>query len=199
VPMMTLNNEFVQQLILLGLTAALTGLLVPYILKSIDDRRARAQRERDAQVARQSKIIEAQSKFLDDISDYLWKWRYLSTKLAYYGWKNMKEKYAQSQQAYDDESWDLFNFIRNEISRSRRLVSEEAYKRLVSLYKDEMVKLDSRISKAREEDESERCKSLGQLNSYISGHLTRKIDNVLRDLAFEVQLTEKQIDYYRRR
>lgn len=66
---MNLSQDFIEKALLLLITAALTGFLIPYILKIIDERRAR-----------QAKIIEAQSMFLDEISRLLWKWRYMFIK-----------------------------------------------------------------------------------------------------------------------
>ena len=65
------RNPFVQNVVLLLLTALLTGLLVPYVLNIADDRKSPRQKEREAALARQAKIIDAQSAFLDDPSRQL--------------------------------------------------------------------------------------------------------------------------------
>ena len=77
----------------------------------------------EADVARQAKIIEVQSKFFDDITRLLWQWRYLAIQVAYYGGQDDGRKFAAASETYDEGVWNLFNQIRSEISRSQRFVS----------------------------------------------------------------------------
>jgi hypothetical protein len=76
------SQDFLEKIVILLLTALLTGLLAPYVLKRIDDAKSVQQKILDADLARQAKVIEAQSKFLDDLTETLWSWRYLSMKVA---------------------------------------------------------------------------------------------------------------------
>ena len=73
-----IDNAFIRNVCLLLLTALLTGLLVPYLLKVIDNRKAMRQQERASALARQAKIIEDQAQFLDNLAVELWKWRYMA-------------------------------------------------------------------------------------------------------------------------
>src|SRR5262245_19387402 len=81
--------KFTEQIIILVLTAALSTFLIPLIFRWIDRPREERQKEREQQrnleqkrveadLARQSKIIDAQAAFLDDISQQLWRFRYLA-------------------------------------------------------------------------------------------------------------------------
>src|SRR5262249_61203733 len=76
------SQDFLEKVVILLLTALLTGLLAPYVLKRIDEAKSVEQKILDADLARQAKVIEAQSKFLDDLTETLWNWRYLSMKVA---------------------------------------------------------------------------------------------------------------------
>lgn len=189
-----LDSEFAQNLILLGLTALLTGLLIPYILKGVEHRRAVQEKEREANLARQAKIIEAQSTFLDDFSESLWRWRYLSMKLAYYGAQGADKRYSEAEQEYDEQLWDVFSGTRNEISKARRLLSDGTYRELLALYEDDMVRLDKEILDARGKREpADRAEAFFSLNREIYGRITARIDEVLNDLATELGLSRSSV------
>jgi hypothetical protein len=68
---MALTEGFLEKIAILLLTALLTGFLVPYVLKRVDEAKSVQQKIFEADLARQAKIIEAQSKFLDDITETL--------------------------------------------------------------------------------------------------------------------------------
>jgi hypothetical protein len=183
------RNPFVQNVVLLLLTAVLTGLLVPYLLKVADDRKSARQKEREAALARQAKIIDAQSKLLDDLSRQLWRWRYLSIRLTYYGSQGKWEGLKQAEEDYERELWDVLNQMRNEISRSRRLVSERAYEQLLAFYKEDMMALEDDISSARrEERDIDKCAAFLTVNRQIFGDVTARIDQILNNLAGEMKL-----------
>lgn len=75
---MRLDQAFLEKIILLVLTALITGFGIPYVLKRVEQRKLREQKKFEDDLARQGKIIEAQSKLLGDLSQLLWKWRYLA-------------------------------------------------------------------------------------------------------------------------
>lgn len=188
------NSQFAQNLGLLLVTAALTGLLIPYILKRVEHKRTLEQKDREADLARQAKVIEAQAAFLDELSLHLWNWRYLSMKLAYYGARQAdadNPKYAEAEANYDTNIWDVFRLTRNEISRSRRLLSTQMYKRLVDLYESEMVKLDNEIAGARTMlDVADRTEAFFTLNQQIFYGVTSHIDELLNEIASELGLNQ---------
>jgi hypothetical protein len=92
---MTLTPEFFQNVILLVLTVAFTGLLAPYILKKVDERKSREllrldevrhreQKLFEAELVRQSKIIDAQALLLDALSNLVWKFQLNIIDVSYY-------------------------------------------------------------------------------------------------------------------
>ncbi len=173
-----MSQDFIEKIVLLLLTASLTGFLVPYILKKIDERKAR-----------QTKIIEAQSKFLDDISQTLWEWRYMSIKVVYYATSNNVKQFNIATKEYDDKIWEVFNQIRRDISISRRLLPEKAFQELLSFYAF-MVELDKQVSSLLISDELNEyiTNKAAKLNGHIYTDVTEKIDKVIDYLASELHL-----------
>jgi hypothetical protein len=191
---MDFNQDFLEKIILLALTALITGFGMPYVLKRIEERKQREQRKLEADLARQAKIIEAQSKLLDDLSRVLWKWRYLAKKVVYYGSEKSKERYEIARKEYDDSVWDILNEFRTEISRARRLVSEQAYEELQSLYDYIVRDIDRKISDIikREELDAKSVQESSDLGPRFSLEVSQRIDDAIDRLASELGLKVKK-------
>ena len=187
--MMKMSQDFWEKIVILLVTAAITGLLLPYILKRIDESKAIEQKRSEADISRQAKLIDAQSKFLDDTTEVLWTWRYLSMKVAFNGSEEREEQYAKSVIEYEQGIWDVLSKIRNQTSKSRRLVSEDSYKDLVSLYR-RIVALDGRLDEIVRGrlPPKERAKALQPIQEELYGDMTQKLDDTLYLLAKEAHL-----------
>ena len=181
------DQAFLEKIILLVLTALLTGFGIPFVLKRVEERKLREQKKFEADLARQGKIIEAQSKLLDDLSQLLWKWRYLAKKVVYYGAQENTERYDLARKQYDESVWDILNEFRAEISRSRRLVSERAYERLDSLYHYVVHDIDVKISDIIRTEELDIKKSR-EMAERFSVEVSKKLDDAIDDLASELKL-----------
>jgi hypothetical protein len=188
---MSLDQAFLEKIVLLVLTALITGFGVPYVLKRVEERKLREQKKFEADLVRQGKILDAQSKFLDDLSGLLWKWRYLAKQVVYYGAQENKERYNLARKQYDESVWDILNGFREEISRSRRLVSERAYKRLDSLYEYVVHDIDVKISDIIRTDEVDVKKSK-EIAERFSVEVSKKLDDAIDDLASELNLKVKE-------
>jgi hypothetical protein len=187
---MSFDQAFLENIVLLGLTALITGFGIPYVLKRVEERKLREQRKFEADLVRQGKIIEAQAELLDDLSQLLWKWRYLAKKVVYYGAQQNAERYEVARKQYDDEVWDILNDFRTEISRSRRLVSERAYERLNALYEYVVHDLDMQISEIIRAETLDAAKS-GEIAERFTVEVSKKLDDAIDDLASELNLKVK--------
>ena len=185
-----MDKAFLQKIILIILTALISGFGIPYVLKIIEERKLREQRKFEADLARQGKIIEAQSKLLDDLSQLLWKWRYLAKKVVYYGALEDTERYQLARKQYEENVWDILNELRAEISRSRRLISEHAYAELNSLYEYVVHDIDVKISNIIHADNLDIKKS-EEIAERFTSEVSTRLDEALDDLASEVNLKVK--------
>jgi hypothetical protein len=187
---MSFGTDFLEKVILLLLTALITGFSVPFVLKRVEERKARHQKKFEADLARQGKIIDAQSKLLDDITAVLWKWRYLAKKVAYYGREENAERYEGARKAYDENVWDLLEEFRSQISKSRRLISEEAYKGLGDLYKYIVYDIDDEISDLIKEEglNPKTVRKFKKLSTRFTEQVSQRLDDAIYTLANELQL-----------
>jgi hypothetical protein len=80
---MSFSQDFLEKVFLLTLTAGVTGFLIPYVFKiiderkgqkqkEIDDRRLREQKLYEAALLRQNKVIDAQVQLLDNLANLIW-------------------------------------------------------------------------------------------------------------------------------
>ena len=186
---MKISQDFWEKVLILLMTAVLTGFLVPYILKRVDEAKAIEQKRLEADIARQARLIDAQSKFLDDITETLWKWRYLSMKVAFNGSEQREEQYALAVKEYETGIWDVLSRLRNQTSQSRRLISEQGYLSLVALY-DRIVEFDARLDEIvrRKVAAQERVAALAPIQKELRSEMTQKLDETLYKLAREVHL-----------
>jgi hypothetical protein len=184
-----LTQTFWEQLLILLTTALLTGFIVPYVLKRIDEAKSIEQKLREAGIARQAKLIDAQSNFLDETAEVLWAWRYLSMKVAYDGSAPVDDLYAASVLEYQKGIWGILSRLRKQTSKARRLVSESGYERMVALY-DQIVELDGQIEglvRAQMPLEK-RTEAFSPIQVCLRNEMTEKLDSTLYALAKEVQL-----------
>jgi hypothetical protein len=189
---MMLDAAFLQKLVLLLFGAVISGFGIPYVLKRIDNRKLREQKLFEAELSRQSKLIDAQSTLLDEITRILWKWRYLAKGVVYYGARGDQKRYDAARVNYEDTVWGLLDEFRTEISRSRRLVSEAAFKNLDSLYRYVVHDLDQKVSNLVSGDTIDQtgCKKLA---NRFSDEVSAKLDDALFELASELRLTSRSL------
>ncbi len=186
---MDFNKDFIEKIILLLVTGMLTGFLIPFILKRIDEQKASEQKEREAVLSRQSKIIEAQSELFKILSKLLWDWRYLIMKVAYYGGQKNDDRYKEALNKYDTDIWNILNQIRYQTSLSRSLISEAVYEQLIAFYY-EIVNFDKQLQHiVNEKDTIKKVLQLADLNVLIFNEATTKVDTLIDNIAKDVNLS----------
>jgi hypothetical protein len=199
-----------QNLILLLVTAALTGLLVPIVKDLIDqrrlakqsvfeDERLRAQREFEAELARQTKIIDAQAELLDELARTLWGFEKLVLRFTYYGAGGDFNKFVQAFDTFDSEAWDLLADLLAVTSKARRLAPPEAHEKLQGLYRELVEEVSPAVEPMRHfKADCESTLSADQraeclrLNRLVYDHLAPHIDEVLAGLADDFRLSARQ-------
>ena len=187
---MLFDQTFLEKIVFLVITAVITGFGIPYVLKRIEERKLREQKKFEADLARQNKIIEAQSKLLDNLTELLWNWRYLAKKVVYYSAENDMKRYDLAKKQYEEDVWCVFHKFRVEISKSRRLASESAYKELDSLYKYVTKDIDIKVNAIIRAKEPDVIKS-ETLSKRFHYEVSKRLDEVLDGLASELNLKVK--------
>ena len=188
-----LGTDFLGKLVLLVLGALLTGLGLPWVMRSIDSNKQRQQKVFESELARQTKLIDSQSALLDALTKIVWTWRYLAKEVVYYGALAETDSYLKARAAYEERVWHLLVDLRTEISRARRLVSEAAFQELNQLYAYIVYDIDMKVRKLADAGEPDvlRCK---ELSDRFSNEVSARLDDALLELAKQFRLTSGRQD-----
>ncbi len=181
-----LTTEFFQNIILLFLTVGSTGLLAPYVLQRIEERRHREQKLFEAELARQGKVIDAQASLLDELSGLLWKFQLSAIDVSYYHLNAASDQSLRDRaiRKYEENAGETLAQIRAEISKSLRLTSPSLYEALKSLYYSDLLDADLRLRNLVEGKNSDWL----NFNGYMVYTLSIKVDDTLDLLARELRL-----------
>src|SRR5215213_1203887 len=139
------RGSFLKNLVLSVLLLGLSSLLIPAVLKQIDDRKAIDQQRYQEQLLRQDKIIDAQAALIDTLASDFWEYEVYASDVVYsrdehYG---RDDWHQRAVDAYYLESGPVIGKIRAEISTLLRLAPRETYEAFLLLYEDELLPLDS--------------------------------------------------------
>ena len=185
---MNFTQSFIENTLMLLLTAGLTGVLVPLLFRSIDQRRNREEKVLEADLARQSKIIDAQVKLLEDLSGLLWEYEILLVAVPY--WRQFPERnmYPAALKAYEENKGKSLGRIRAEISKSLRLVPQDVFQELWGLYQ-QLLPWDLELTQlAASEGHHDRADEWRKLHQYALNDLAKIIDATIDKLASELDL-----------
>lgn len=178
-----------ENLVLLAVTAVLTGFLVPFIKGIIDQRKLLEQKHFEADLARQNKVIESQGALLDRLTDLLWGQILRTVEVQYRAFHGELQAFEEAWKRYDEASWSFFLNTRAEVSKARQLASDQVCDVLLRLYGDfmaldqELVALAKRPALEKEDWASFHYRCLLPMEGQVEG--------ALRAAADEMHLTAK--------
>lgn len=207
--MLGFSQDFIEKATLLLLTAGLSGFLIPYVLKQIDDRKLRRQKkidadrleeqkefdaqklqeqkEFDSNLVRENNVLDAQINLLEKISEALWELQLLSLAVSYYKVHPNQKRYEASFNNYDENSWMLFKNIRCEISKSARLISGNKYKDLLDFFDEYLIQeVDQKLMKLIENSTS--IDEWREYHYWLLKDFPKEIDYIVTSLAEELRL-----------
>jgi hypothetical protein len=139
------RGSFLKNLVLSMLLLGLISLLIPAVLKQIDDRKFVGQQRFQEQLARQDKILDAQAALLDTMAADFWEYELYASDVVI----SRDERFGQDdwhQRAVDTyylQTGPLLGKMRGEISTLLRLAPRSNYETFLRLYEEELLPLDS--------------------------------------------------------
>jgi hypothetical protein len=127
--------------VLLGVSS----LLIPAVLKQIDDRKAVDQQRLQDELSRQDKVVDAQATLLDTMAADFWAYELYASDVVVsrderFGRDNW---HHQAVEAYYQHTGPLLGTMRAEISTLLQLAPRANYEAFLQLYEEEIVPLDS--------------------------------------------------------
>jgi hypothetical protein len=180
-----MSTEFIEKIVLLLLTAGLTGFLVPLLFRLIDQRKHAQQKLFEADLARQTKIIDAQVKLIEDLAQLLWEFQLLLIAVPYYRQFEGRDLYSPALKAYEKGAGNLLGRIRAEISKALRLTPRFMYQRLKDFYYKRLLELDLKVSMLAQRDKAGANvqDEWSELQRFAVYELSEIVDKLIDDLA----------------
>jgi hypothetical protein len=162
------TESFVEKTFLLVLTAVLSGVIIPLVIKSTDEARAG-----------RAAISRAQEKLFDDVSEVVLTYQTLALDVSYFGTKAVQNPEMQKRafERYNERVVDLVAKWRVQISRAQTLASASVASKIDGMLTEVFKVQDSPIvaawSKcgvdcAWEEQHQENERMLGRANALIA-------------------------------
>ncbi len=187
------NQSFFQNILLLLLAAALTGLLVPYIKARIDIKDAKRQKLFEESLSRQGKLIDYQTKLLDDLDKLLWEYQFLALEPSYFKMRGNEEGYKNAFKQYDEKAPILLGKIRSQLSKVRRFASSETYQAFEFLHYKKFIPLDGWLIELAEKGTSSHGDWTDNHNAYYAIGII--IDDTLHLLAKDFGFAKENLSH----
>jgi hypothetical protein len=140
------QGSFIQNVLLILLTAAVIGLAVPRIKAGMDLRYFREQKRHKDELSRQSKLVEQKMKLLNRYGNSLWQFHYVFIKATYdftFGADGAKSD--ELKREYEKAVWSALLDFRRTISGAIYLVTESHYRHLLDLF-DELIRNEADLA-----------------------------------------------------
>jgi len=195
------KGSFLKNLVLSVLLLGLSSLLIPIVLKQIDDRKFLDQQRFQAELSRQDKIIDAQATLLDTMASVFWDYEGYAADVLYSHDERVgrPDWHQRAVAAYYVQSSPLLGQMRAEISTLLRLAPRPIYESFLRLYDEEVVPFDSCLLELMKTEAAStgggqpaRCVasegkfaavSWDTLKAYVAQDLPGQVDREFADLA----------------
>ena len=156
----------------------------------MDDRRLAQQRHAQENLARDSKFIESQADLLSSLSTDLWRLAGKTLAVSYYAISGSREQFEEAWETYDSTSFEELFELRAHVSRSQRLVSDEAHGQLTELHLWWFGDLDPRLTTMARGTDNGHGWSVFHNSTMMA--LFERIDGVLNTIARDVGVIERR-------
>jgi hypothetical protein len=139
------KGSFLKNLVLSLLLLGVSSLLIPLVLKQIDDRKAVDQQRFQDNLSRQDTILDAQAALLDTMAADFWQYEFYASDVVI----SRDERFGQDDwhqravAAYYENSGPLMGKMRAEISTLLRLAPQATYDSFLQFFEQEVTPLDS--------------------------------------------------------
>jgi hypothetical protein len=139
------KGSFLKNLVLSLLLLGVSSLLIPVVLKQIDDRKAADQQRFQDTLSRQDTVLAAQAALLDTMAADFWSYELYASDVVIsrdprFG---QDDWHARAVEAYYEQSGPLLGTMRSEISTLLRLAPRSTYDAFLAFYEGEVLPLDA--------------------------------------------------------
>ena len=182
------QGSFIQNVLLILLTAAVIGLAVPRIKAGMDLRYFREQKRHKDELSRQSKLVEQKVRLLNRYRDSLWQFHYVFVKATYdFAFGADEGKFDELKSEYEKAVWLALLDFRRTISGAIYLVPEGHYRHLLDLF-DELIRKEADLALRMQTRTRFSRDDWRNYHENVSRELSTRFDEEILFLAHELRL-----------
>jgi hypothetical protein len=182
------QGSFIQNVLLILLTAAVIGLAVPRIKAGMDLRYFREQKRHKNELSHQSKLVEQKVILLNRYRDSLWQFHYVYAKATYeFAFGTEEGKFDELKSEYEKAVWLALLEFRRTISGAIYLVPEGDYKHLLDLF-DELIRKEADMALRMQTRTRFSREDWRNHHENVSRELSARFDEEILFLAHELRL-----------
>lgn len=187
-----MNGEWIEKIGLLLITAMISGVAVPLIMKIISARLEESRKRVESTRIRNQAITSAQVKLLEEFSEVALSYETLALDVSWFGCAGSENRDLQKKafERYNDRLVDLHTRWRTLLIRSRLLTSEETYQTMTKVFEETLLVQDSGIvRKYNESADSASWQRQHDANQEVLAH----VNDVIAALAADMKLTKADL------
>ena len=138
------KGSFAKNLILSLVLIGVTSLLIPLVLKQIDDRKAEDQQRYQDELSRQDTVLDAQANLIDTMAADFWQYELYASDVIISRDPRFgdSEWHRRAVDTYYTKSGALMGTMRAEISTLLRLAPKSTYDSFLAFYNEDIEPLD---------------------------------------------------------
>ncbi|MFN8664345.1 MAG: hypothetical protein U0075_20835 [Thermomicrobiales bacterium] len=165
------KGSFAKNLILSLVLIGVTSLVIPLVLKQIDDRKAVDQQRYQDELSRQDTVLDAQANLIDTMAADFWEYELYASDLVISRDPRFGEAewHRRAVQNYYDKSAPLLGTMRAEISTLLRLAPKSTYDSFLSFYNEDIGPLDACLLELLKHEQQAASTPVAGLPAAISG------------------------------
>jgi hypothetical protein len=139
------KGSFLKNLALSLVLLGVSSLLIPAVLKQIDDRKAIDQQRLQDELSRQDKVVDAQAALLATMAADFWQYELYASDVVISRDDRFRQDdwHQRAVDAYYQHTGALLGTMRAEISTLLQLAPQANYEAFLRLYQEEILPLDS--------------------------------------------------------
>ena len=138
------KGSFAKNLVLSLVLIGVTSLLIPLVLKQIDDRKAEDQQRYQDELSRQDTVLDAQANLIDTMAADFWQYELYASDVIISRDPRFgdSEWHRRAVDTYYTKSGALMGTMRAEISTLLRLAPKSTYDSFLAFYNEDIEPLD---------------------------------------------------------
>ena len=180
------DSSFLASVILLFLGAALTGLLLPVVKARLDNTSAERKLLLEAELARQTEFLRAQTDLLASFSDATWAFLFDAFKVSYAEAWEEEEAQVEAWDSYTPLSWTHLGRVRAIVSKSKRLIADDSHRRLLTTY-EWLLEYDDALAAFNKEEHG--AEDWQEFHKVRFREAALRMDHAIESLANELRLS----------